>query len=222
MIVETRGLTKHYGGVHALEDLSLSVHEGEVFGFLGPNGAGKTTTIRLLLDLIRPSSGDFTMPPRADVGYLPGELSLWPQLTGRQTLDLLGRLSARPTARRAELCERLGLTDEQLKRRVGSYSDGMKQKLGIVQALQCEPKLMLLDEPTKGLDPLVQRAFYQIILDMRGRGATVFFSTHILTEVERICDRLAMLRGGRLVHLGTVAELKGSQSLEDVFLDFYR
>jgi ABC-2 type transport system ATP-binding protein len=219
--VETHGLGKRYGRVAALEDLSLRVSEGEVFGFLGPNGAGKTTTIRLLLGLLRPSAGRATVlgravgpgapAARAGVGYLPGELALWPELTGRETLDILARLSGLAPARRAELLERLALTPEVLGRRVHTYSDGMKQKLGLVQAFETEPRLLLLDEPTKGLDPLVQQTFYTLIAEARGRGATVFFSSHVLSEVEVVCDRVAMLRTGRLVAVESVEAVRGAQ-----------
>ncbi len=219
--LETRGLGKHYGRVAALDDLSLRVEAGEVFGFLGPNGAGKTTTIRLLLGLIRPSAGSATVLGRAvrpvaaawraGIGYLPGELALWPELTGRETLDHLAHLSGAKPGRRAELLERLALGPADLDRRVRTYSDGMKQKLGIVQALETEPRLLLLDEPTKGLDPLVQQTFYAVLAEARARGTTVFFSSHVLAEVERICDRVAMLRAGRLVALESVAAVREGQ-----------
>lgn len=219
--VETRGLTKHYGRVRALEDLTLSVEEGEVFGFLGPNGAGKTTTIRLLLGLLRPSRGAATLlgekvgpahvPVRSDVGYLPGELSLWPTFSGRATLTFLERLTGRAAVDRDSLLERLGLEDDALKRPVRTWSDGMKQKLGIVQALQCRPRIAFLDEPTKGLDPLVQHAFYDLIAELHTRGTTVFFSSHVLHEVQRVCGRVAMLRAGTLVSVGNVEEVRRAQ-----------
>ncbi len=216
--IETRGLGKRYGAVSALTDLSLRIEAGEIFGFLGPNGAGKTTTIRLLLGLLSPTEGEAYLlgrpsgasgsaAARADLGYLPGELALWPSLTGNQTLTFLERLTGRPATRRGELLERLQLSARDLSRRVRTYSDGMKQKVGIVQALQCDPRLVLLDEPTKGLDPLIQQAFYQVLLDLPGRGTTVFFSSHVLPEAERVCDRVAMLRGGRLASVGDVAEI---------------
>ncbi len=210
--LETHGLGKRYGRVTALEDLSLRIEEGEVFGFLGPNGAGKTTTIRLLLGLIRPTAGSFRVLPRAEIGYLPGELALWPHLSGRATLALLARLTGRPATLAAELCERVALSSGDLSRAVRTYSDGMKQKIGIVQALQCAPTLALLDEPTKGLDPLVQQAFYALIGDLRARGLTVFFSSHVLPEVERVSDRVAMLRAGRLVAVGDVDTLRRAQA----------
>jgi ABC-2 type transport system ATP-binding protein len=219
--VLTRGLGKSYGRVRALEDLSLSVEEGEVFGFLGPNGAGKTTTIRLLLGLLRPDAGEAELlgrrvvagrtAPHPEVGYLPGELALWPWYTGEITLDFLASLAGRPPLDRTMLLERLQLEERDLARPVAGYSDGMKQKLGIVLVLQCRPRLVLLDEPTKGLDPLMQQAFYQVLGELREKGLTVFFSSHVLSEVERVCDRVAMLRAGRLVKVGAVADLERLQ-----------
>lgn len=215
------GLAKRFGDVRALEDLSLRVERGEVFGFLGPNGAGKTTTIRLLLGLLAPSAGRATVLGhavrlggaawRGEIGYLPGEVAFWTHLTGRQTLDFLARLSQRKPMDRDALLERLGLGAEALARPVRTYSDGMRQKLGLVQALQCRPALALLDEPTKGLDPLVQQAFYEIVAELRERGATVFVSSHVLSEVERLCDRVAMLRAGRLVFAGDVEQVRRTQ-----------
>jgi ABC-2 type transport system ATP-binding protein len=216
--IETHGLGKRYGRLTALEELSLQVEAGEIFGYLGPNGAGKTTTIRLLLGLLKPTAGEASVlgcgirqPQvgwRRDVGYLPGELALWPGLSGEQTLDFLAQLGGQTARWRTELLDRLQLGAADLGRRVGSYSDGMKQKLGIVQALQCGPRLAVLDEPTKGLDPLIQLAFYELLLDVARRGTTIFFSSHVLPEVERVCDRVAMLRSGRLVSVGRVEELR--------------
>jgi ABC-2 type transport system ATP-binding protein len=215
------GLGKRYGSVTALEALSLRVEAGEVFGFLGPNGAGKTTTIRLLLGLLRPSAGSAEVlgrpigaggtSARAEIGYLPGELALWPGFTGWHTLRFLERLTRRPAVDRDTLLEQLGLRDGDLRRPVRTYSDGMKQKLGLVQALQCRPRLAFLDEPTKGLDPLVQQSFYDIVTDARARGMTVFFSSHILPEVERVCDRVAILRAGRVVTEGTIERVLDTQ-----------
>jgi ABC-2 type transport system ATP-binding protein len=219
--IRTRGLGKRYGAVVALKDLSLDVSAGEVFGFLGPNGAGKTTTIRILLGLIRADSGEATVLGhpvgalgvgwRGEVGFLPGDMAFWPGLSGAETLDFLAALTGRPATARERLLERLGLTESELARRVHTYSDGMKQKLGLVQALQCEPRLALLDEPTKGLDPLVQQAFYEIVTEMRGAGGTVFLSSHVLPEVERVCDRVAMLRSGVVVSVGDVETLRRAE-----------
>jgi ABC-2 type transport system ATP-binding protein len=219
--LSAEGLSKCFGSVRALQDLSLRIEQGEVFGFLGPNGAGKTTTIRLLLGLLAPTSGRASVLGetvtlsggrwRTDVGYLPGEVAFWPGLTGHRTLDFLARLSGRPPVDRPDLLTRLDLDAATLGRHVHTYSDGMRQKLGLVQALQCRPRLALLDEPTKGLDPLVQQAFYEIVYAARGRGTTVFISSHVLSEVERLCDRVAMLRLGTLVFAGDVVDLRRAQ-----------
>ena len=225
--IRTRGLAKRYGRVVALEDLSLDVEAGEVFGFLGPNGAGKTTTIRLLLGLIRPSGGEATVLGHrvgsvawhADVGFLPGDMAFWPRLSGAETLDFLAALAGRPPSLRPSLLERLSLGAAELARPVRTYSEGMKQKLGLVQALQCAPRLALLDEPTKGLDPLMQQGFYEVVADLRTRGATVFLSSHVLSEVERVCDRVAMLRAGRLVSVGDVEGLRRAEQRR-VIADF--
>ncbi len=215
--IETRDLTKHYGRVRALEGLSLRVEPGEIFGFLGPNGAGKTTTIRLLLGLIAPTSGTASVLGhntahgsawRHDIGYLPGALALWPALSGARTLDMLADLTGRPPVWRAEVLDRLQFGGADLARRVGAYSDGMRQKIGIVQALQCAPRLVLLDEPSKGLDPLVQVAFYDLLFEVAKRHTTIFFSSHVLPEVERVCHRVAMLRAGALVSVGDVEALR--------------
>jgi ABC-2 type transport system ATP-binding protein len=219
--ISTDGLAKRYGSVTALNGLSLRVQPGEVFGFLGPNGAGKTTTIRLLLGLLRPTAGTgevLGLPigaagtrVRGDIGYLPGELALWPGFTGWHTLRFLERMTQRAAVDRPALIDRFAMTDADLRRPVRTYSDGMKQKIGLIQALQCRPRLAFLDEPTKGLDPLVQQAFYDAIATARANGMTIFFSSHILPEVERICDRVAMLRAGVLVASGTIESVLASQ-----------
>ena len=218
--IRTHGLGKKYGRLAALQNLTLEVGEGEAFGFLGPNGAGKTTTIRLLLGLLRPSAGEAVVLGkkvaravawRGEVGYLPGDMAFWPRLSGLETLDFLAELTGRPASARVGLLKRLDLSASELARPVRTYSDGMKQKLGIVQALQCAPRLALLDEPTKGLDPLMQQAFYEILSDMRRHGATVFLSSHVISEVERVCDRVAMLKAGRLVTVGTVVQLRQAE-----------
>ncbi len=205
------------GDVLALEDLTIAVREGEIFGFLGPNGAGKSTTIRLLLGFLHPSSGSGqvlgldivreSVPIRARVGYLPGGIALYDTLSGERLLDYLGDLTGRPAVRRAELLDRLELSTRTLQRPVRDYSRGMRQKIGIIQALQHDPELAILDEPTEGLDPLMQRAFYGILDDLKAAGRTIFFSSHVLSEVERVCDRVAIVRRGRLVALQEVASL---------------
>jgi ABC-2 type transport system ATP-binding protein len=203
--------------VRALEDLSITVREGEIFGFLGPNGAGKSTMIRLLLGFLHPTAGRASVAGldivadsveiRRRVGYLPGGIALYDTLTGERLLDYLAALTGRPPARRTELCERLELSAATLRRQVREYSRGMRQKIGIVQALQHDPELAILDEPTEGLDPLMQRAFYGILDELRAAGRTIFFSSHVLSEVERVCDRVAIIRQGRLVALEDVEAL---------------
>src|SRR5919107_4239266 len=228
----TAGLTKRYGHrelpihrpgrrpageVRALEDLTIAVREGEIFGFLGPNGAGKSTTIRLLLGFLHPTAGSGTVlgldivrdtvAIRSRVGYLPGGIALYDALSGDRLLDYLGELTGRPPVRRAELLDRLELSARTLRRPVRDYSRGMRQKIGIIQALQHDPELAILDEPTEGLDPLMQRAFYAILDDLKAAGRTIFFSSHVLSEVERVCDRVAIVRQGRLVALEDVESL---------------
>ena len=216
--ISIRGLTKRYGPLTALNDLNLEVHRGESFGFLGLNGAGKTTAIRLLLDLLRPTSGKAFifgydcwsegLDARARIGYLPGELGLYLDLTGLETLDFLAGLNRQPVDKRhrQELCDRLELPRSDLRRRLREYSAGMKRKLGIIQAFQASPPLLILDEPTEGLDPLMQESFYSLLADVKRGGATVFMSSHVLTEVERVCDRIALLRKGEMVLLTSVRE----------------
>jgi ABC-2 type transport system ATP-binding protein len=217
-VIETRGLTKRYGrgSTPALVDLDLSVEPGEIFGFLGPNGAGKSTTIRLLLGYLHATAGSGTVlghdigtgsvEIRRQTGYLPGGIAFWDGLTGERLLDELGDMSGRPPVRRATLVERLELGDA-MRRQVRDYSRGMRQKLGIIQALQHDPQLAILDEPSEGLDPLMQRAFYEILEELRSAGRTIFFSSHVLSEVERICDRVAIVRRGRLAALEDIGSL---------------
>jgi len=216
-VISTRRLTKHYGSVRALSDLTLDVNRGEIFGFLGPNGAGKSTTIRTLLGFLHATRGTAmvlgmnvvteSVEIRRLTGYLPGGIALYDSLTGEQVLDYLVEMQGREPHRRAELCERLELSSTVLRRKVRDYSRGMRQKIGVVQALQHDPELAILDEPTEGLDPLMQHAFYAILDDLRREGRTVFFSSHVLSEVERLCDRVAIIRGGRLMAIHDVNEL---------------
>jgi ABC-2 type transport system ATP-binding protein len=228
--IATHGLTKHYGAarhwgrgaaasppIRALDDLTLAVHAGEIFGFLGPNGAGKSTAIRLLLGFIHPTAGRAEVLGldvatagaglRGRIGYLPGGIALYDSLTGTQLLDYLAAFYARPPILRGGLVERLGLSVRDLARPIRDYSRGMRQKIGIVQALQHDPELAILDEPSEGLDPLMQRAFYAILDECKAAGRTVFFSSHVLSEVERVCDRVGIVRSGRLVALERVDEL---------------
>lgn len=215
--VRTDGLTKRYGQVRALEALSLEVSRGEIFGFLGPNGAGKSTTIRILLGFLHPTAGSASVlgrdvvaesvEIRRHVGYLPGGIAMYDSLSGNDALDYLADLQGQPPVRREELCERLSMPAEVLRRRIRDYSRGMRQKMGIIQALQHDPELAILDEPTEGLDPLMQQAFYSILEDLRAAGRTIFMSSHILSEVERVCDRVAIIRTGHLMALHSVDEL---------------
>ncbi|BFV60657.1 hypothetical protein KCMC57_up57610 [Kitasatospora sp. CMC57] len=220
--IELRGLTKHYGPTVGIDRLDVTVATGEVFGLLGPNGAGKTTVLRCLAGLLRPTGGQVRvlgLDPLADhrrlapaLGYLPGELRLYPELTGHQTLDLLADLQSAPTPRRAELCDRLGLSGSVLSRTVREYSRGMKQKLGLVQAFQHDPDLAVLDEPTEGLDPLVQETFFELLAEARAAGRTVLLSSHVLPEVQRACGRVAIVRAGRLVTVRSVAALREARA----------
>ena len=215
-VIQTERLTKSYGQHRGIIDVDLTVDQGETFGFLGPNGAGKTTTIRLLLDLIRPSSGRalvFGIESTADpvaihrrVGYLPGEFALFDRLTGGQTVEYYGNL--RGGVDRSWQTELMDRFDLDPTRRYREYSKGNKQKVGLVIALQHRPELLILDEPTAGLDPLVQQTFFQLVREAVRDGATVFLSSHILDEVERTCQRVAIIREGRLVRVDAVAALR--------------
>jgi ABC-2 type transport system ATP-binding protein len=215
-VIRTENLTKYYGSHRGIVDVNLEVEKGEVFGFLGPNGAGKTTTIRVLLDLIRPTKGkafvfeiESSAKPAAihkRIVYLPGEFSLYDRLTGAQTLEYFGNLRGGvDPAYQKQLIERFDLDPT---RRFREYSKGNKQKVGLVAALQHQPELLLLDEPTSGLDPLVQQTFFTIMRAQVKDGATVFLSSHILSEVERSCDRVAIIREGQLVRADRVDALK--------------
>jgi ABC-2 type transport system ATP-binding protein len=218
--IEIRGLTKRYGKLTAVSNLDLQVDCGEILGFLGLNGAGKTTTIRILLDLLRPTSGNASIlghdcqkqsiQARAVVGYLPGELGIYKDFTGREVLNLLARLGSQPLNEqyRRELQERLEFTDKDLRRKLREYSTGMKRKIGLLQALQTDPPLLILDEPTEGLDPLMQESFYGLLSELKRRGRTVFMSSHVLSEVARVCDRIALIRRGELSLLSTVEEIR--------------
>jgi ABC-2 type transport system ATP-binding protein len=215
-VIETQKLTKSYGSHRGIVEVDLVVQEGEVFGFLGPNGAGKTTTIRTLLDLIRPTSGTarvFGIESSADpvaihrrVGYIPGEFTLYDRLTGSQTLEYFANLrgGVDPAYQRS-LVERFELDPS---RRFKEYSKGNKQKVGVIIALQHRPELLILDEPTSGLDPLVQQTFFVTLREAVGAGATVFLSSHILSEVEKGADRVAIIRDGRIVKTDTVEGLR--------------
>jgi ABC-2 type transport system ATP-binding protein len=214
-MIRARGLTKHFGDVVALDGLDLQVQRGEVFGFLGPNGAGKSTTIRLLLGLIRPTAGEAWLGgvPVGDVerahrsvSYVPGDVSLWPQLTGAETLELLGNVSGGvDRALRDELVERFNL---DVSKRARAYSKGNRQKIALVAAFMTRPEVLLLDEPTAGLDPLMEAEFQALAREASKQGQTVFLSSHILDEVEDLCGRVAILRAGHLVEVAVLQDLR--------------
>ena len=221
-IIATEQLTKHYGSSRGIIELSFGVEEGEVFGFLGPNGAGKTTTIRTLMGLLRPSAGRATIAGldcwaqsvavKRLVGYLPSEFALDPALTGAQILTYLGHLRGGvDPATIQQLAARLDL---DLSRRFREYSHGNKQKVGLIQAFMHRPRLLVLDEPTNGLDPLNQQEFYRLVAEVRAQGRTVFLSSHILPEVEHTCDRVGIIREGQLVTVDAVARLTAIQHHE--------
>jgi ABC-2 type transport system ATP-binding protein len=219
--IRTEGLTKYYGPVIGIEDLSLEVAPGEVYGFLGANGSGKTTTIRVLLDLLRPSRGRASvlgvdchrdsLAARRLIGYLPGDLPIYPDLSAAGYLDYLSRLDGRPVsaAYLQYLLKRFDVSDLDRGRRLRDQSHGMKQKIGIVQALMTQPPLVILDEPTAGLDPIMVQAFRETVAELRRSGkTTVFLSSHVLSEVESMCDRIGLVRGGRIVATGTIQDLR--------------
>ncbi len=214
--ISISGLVKTFGSTRALDDLDLSVEAGEVHGFLGPNGSGKTTTIRVLLGLLRADAGEVTLlggDPWRDavvlhrrLAYVPGEVSLWPNLTGGEVIDLFGRLRGDfDPRRRNDLLERFQLDPSKKSR---SYSKGNRQKVGLVAALASDAELLLLDEPTSGLDPLMESVFQDCIREVKAEGRTVLLSSHILAEVEALCDRLSIIRLGRVVERGTLDELR--------------
>ena len=218
--ISIRGLTKRYAKLIAVDHLNLEVRRGEIFGFLGLNGAGKTTTIRILLDLLRPTSGNAalfghdcqsdSLKARASVGYLPGEMGIYSDLTGQELLVFLERIGGAPVSgtHRNNLTQRFELGHRDLSKKLREYSTGMKRKLGLIQAFQADPLLLILDEPTEGLDPLMQESFYELLTDARNRGRTIFMSSHVLPEVERVCDRIAMLRKGEVVFLSSVEDAR--------------
>ena len=223
----TEGLTKHYGDTRALIDLDLAVETGEVFGFLGPNGAGKTTMIRTILDLIRPTEGratllgkdshEYSVELRNHLGYVPGDLALYPNLTGRETLTYFANLRGGVDwAYVDELAQRL---DSDLSRKVRDLSSGNRQKVGLIQAFMNKPDLLILDEPSIGLDPLVQQEFQAMLRQVAAEGRTVFLSSHTLSEVERVADRVGIIRHGRLVVVERVETLK-SKAIRRLDLQF--
>lgn len=217
--IAASNLTKRYGPVTALDGVDLVVPPGVTYGFLGPNGAGKTTTIRLLMGFVRPTSGTARIwghdcwrdgvKARADLGFLIPADALYPDMSGAALLDYMAALSGKPPVLRPLLLDALELGQDALQRRLNTYSKGMKQKLALTAAMQTQPALLVLDEPTDGLDPLIQRAFEQVLRDLRAQGATVFMSSHDLAEVERTCEHVAIIRDGRIVAEETIGDLKG-------------
>lgn len=214
--IEIRGLTKDFGKVRALDGLDLTVHEGEVHGFLGPNGAGKSTTIRILLGLARADKGSVRLlggdpwqqavELHRDIAYVPGDVTLWPTLTGGETIDLLARMRGGiDNTRRTELIERFAL-DPRKKAR--TYSKGNRQKVSLVSAFSSHARLLLLDEPSSGLDPLMENIFQQCVAEARDRGVTVLLSSHILAETEVLCRRVTIIRAGKTVESGTLESMR--------------
>ncbi|NND04202.1 MAG: ABC transporter ATP-binding protein [Acidimicrobiia bacterium] len=225
--IHTESLTKHYGDVKALIDLNLEVYAGEVFGFLGPNGAGKTTMIRTVLDEIRPTSGrasilgmdshEQSVEIRNYIGYVPGDLAMYPNLTGRDTLTYFSNLRGGVDWDFVDqLAERL---DADLSKKVGDLSSGNRQKVGLIQAFMNKPKLLIMDEPSSGLDPLVQREFQRMMREVAADGRCVFLSSHTLSEVQRVADRVGIIRHGKLIAVEEVASLR-SKAIRTVNLLF--
>ncbi len=214
--ITTYGLSKRYGGAKnfALRNLELSITSGEIYGFLGPNGAGKTTTIRLLMNFILPTLGEAkilgldsvlnSVNIKAKVGYLSGEIALYPKMTGRQFLEYMSRLQ--PPKKPAYQRDLIRLFDFEVDQKIGNLSKGNRQKLGIIQAFMHEPEVLILDEPTGGLDPLMQEAFFELVRRNKARGATLFISSHNLSEVQKVCDRVGFIRKGRLISELTIGD----------------
>ncbi len=225
--IHTEGLTKHYGDFPALVDLDLDVRLGEVFGFLGPNGAGKTTTIRTILDEIRPTAGkasilgmdshEMSVEIRRRIGYVPGDLAMYPNLTGRDTLTYFANLRGGVDWSYVDqLAERL---DADLSKKVGDLSSGNRQKVGLIQAFMNRPDVLIMDEPSSGLDPLMQREFQTMMREVAAEGRGVFLSSHTLSEVQRVADRVGIIRQGRLIALESVHELR-SKAIRQVRFEF--
>lgn len=222
-------LTKVYGDIHALDSVTMSVPRGSIYGFLGPNGAGKTTTIRILMGFMKATSGRATVlgcdawtegvEARSRIGYLVDASSLYPDLSGIDQLDYAATISGRKPIWRQRMLDALELGDRALERTLHTYSQGMQQKLALTAAAQHQPELLILDEPTEGLDPLIQRSFEELLREFRDAGTTVFMSSHDLGEVERACDRVAVVRAGKVIATGAVDELKRqrSQRVEVIF-----
>ncbi len=214
-VIEIDSLYKSYGKVQAVKNVSMRVEQGEIFGFLGPNGAGKTTTIRCMLDVIRPTSGTIRvlgLDAQRDrqalhqhIGYLPGDVRLPGEMTGKQIIDYFSRIQGLQPVLLNDLVARF---DVEMKRPLKGYSKGMRQKIGIVLAFMCDPDLLILDEPTSGLDPLLQKTFNEFLLEEQARGKTIFMSSHIMSDVEKVCQRVAVIRRGELVTVERVETLR--------------
>lgn len=215
-VLETVELKKNFGDISALKGVNLAVRRGEIHGFIGPNGAGKTTTMRILLGLLKPTAGTATVFGRdawkdaveihRQVAYVPGEVQLWPNLTGGEVLDSLARLRGPGNERlRGELLERFDLDPS---RKCGTYSKGNRQKVALIAALSSGAELLILDEPTSGLDPLMEQVFQDCLQELRAQGRSVLLSSHILSEVEKVCDRVSIIRDGVIIESGTLVELR--------------
>jgi ABC-2 type transport system ATP-binding protein len=214
-VIVIDNLHKSYGKVEAVKGISMRVEQGEIFGFLGPNGAGKTTTIRCMLDVIRPTAGTLrvlgldaqrdTMELHRRIGYIPGDVRLPGQMTGKQVINYFSRIQEREPVLLDELVARF---DVEMKRPLKGYSKGMRQKIGIVLGFMCDPDVLILDEPSSGLDPLLQRTFNEFLLEEQARGKTIFMSSHIMSDVEKVCQRVAVIRQGEIVTIEEVEKLR--------------
>jgi ABC-2 type transport system ATP-binding protein len=230
VIIQTENLTKYYGKHLGIENLNFEIKKGELFGFLGPNGAGKSTTIRLLLNLLKPTSGKAYLFGKEvqknypilfqRIGNVPGELKLYEELTGTQFLDFMNSFNNRPPLLRDELIDAFRLDADDLKKDIKHYSRGMKQKLGIIQAMQEKPELLIMDEPSEGLDPLTRNVLYDYLLRLKEDGATIFFSSHNLAEVEKISDHVGLVKEGQFIALEPNAELK-KKMVRKIEIDFF-
>ncbi|NGZ77462.1 ABC transporter ATP-binding protein [Saccharibacillus alkalitolerans] len=219
-IIQVESLSKDYKGKHAVSDLNLDVRAGEIYGFIGPNGAGKSTTIRMIMQLAKPTSGRILLfgqealrpspELRRRIGYLPSEIRLYERWTGRESLAFTARAYGLKLDG-TDFREQAGMLDLDLDKKIKSYSLGNRKKLGLIQCLLHKPDLLILDEPTSGLDPLIQRKLIDMLKRQREDGMTIFFSTHVLSEVERLCDRVAMIRGGRLLRVENVEGFSGAR-----------
>ncbi len=230
-IIETSALTKYYKKHRGIENVNLRIYAGEVFGFLGPNGAGKSTTIRLILNLIQATAGHvkiFGQEVRSgyqrifkEIGNVPGEFKLYEDLTGKYFLDYMAAANAKAAVLQPELVQAFQLTPQDLMKKIKYYSHGMKQKLAIIQALQCDPQLLIMDEPSEGLDPINKNILYRYIHKFKTSGKTIFFSSHNLAEVEKICDRVGLVREGKLIAEEKISDLKKKmvRKMEITFAD---